>query len=331
MKKRVVVTGVAGFVGSNLARHLLDRGYSVVGVDNLSAGTLENLDERVEFNQVDIRNPEIYPLLRGVDAVFHLAAKSSLTDCLAKPLEAAGVNAVGTLNVLEAARQVQVGKFVYADTSAEYEGIDQFPTREDTGRPIGVYAASKHGGAAFCESYRELYGMNVTIVRYFNVYGPAQDWRRVVPPVMSAFIIRMLRGERPVIYGTGEKRRDFIYVDDVNDLHVLLLEDARSNGRVFNVGSGVNSSINDIYHLVEELLQTGLKPVYKPDLPGEAQVTLADITAARELGWEPKVDIHEGLRRSIRYIRERVLQTAESSTGSRPQSLVEHGRGTAHT
>jgi UDP-glucose 4-epimerase len=152
----------------------------------------------------------------------------------------------------------------------------------------------------------------VTIVRYFNVYGPAQDWRRVVPPVMSAFIIRMLRGERPVIYGTGEKRRDFVYVDDVNDFHMVLLEGAWSNGRVFNVGTGINYSINEIYQLDEELLQTGLKPIYKPDLPGEAQVTLADITAGRKLGWQPKVDIHEGLRRSIRYIRERVLQAAEN-------------------
>lgn len=324
MKKRAVVTGVAGFVGSNLANHLLDRGYSVVGLDNLSAGTLENVDERVEFHQVDIRDPEIYPLLHGVDAVFHLAAKSSLTDCLAKPLEAASVNAVGTLNVLEATRKAQVAKFVYADTSAEYEGIGEFPTREDKVRPIGVYAASKHGGAAFCESYRELYGMNVTILRYFNVYGPAQDWRRVVPPVMSAFVIRMLRGERPVIYGTGEKRRDFIYVDDVNDLHVLLLEDPRSNGRVFNVGSGVNFSINDVYRLVEELLQSGLKPIYKPDLPGEAQVTLADITAARELGWEARVDIHEGLRRTIHYIRERVLKAVESGNDQKAQARVEH-------
>jgi UDP-glucose 4-epimerase len=313
MHNQIVVTGVAGFVGSNLAKHLLDRGYAVTGIDNLSAGTLENVDPRVKFHKVDIRDPEIYPLLRGVDAVFHLAARSSLTDCLDHPLEAASVNTVGTLNLLEAAREAQVDKFIYADTGAEYEGITEFPTKEDKIRPIGVYAVSKQGGAAFCESYRELYGMNVTIVRYFNVYGPAQDWRRVVPPVMSAFIIRMLRGERPIIYGTGEKRRDFIYVDDVNDFHMVVLEDPRSNGRVFNVGTGVNYSINEVYQLVEELLQTGLKPIYKPDLPGEAQVTLADITAARGLGWQPKVNIHEGLRQSIQYIQERVLQAVTNS------------------
>jgi UDP-glucose 4-epimerase len=227
-------------------------------------------------------------------------------------LEAASVNVLGTLNVLEAAKRAKVPKFVYADTSAEYEGIDEFPTPEARVRPIGVYAASKHGGAAFCDSYRELYGMNLTIVRYFNVYGPAQDWRRVVPPVMSAFIIRMLSGERPVIYGNGKKRRDFIYVDDVNALHRLILEDQRSAGKVFNVGSGTNFSVNEIYELIEGLLKTGLKPIYKPDLPGEALVTLADITNARQLGWEPRVDIEEGLRRSISYIKERVLDAAKA-------------------
>lgn len=311
MNKRILVTGVAGFVGSNLAKHLLDAGYSVIGIDNLSAGTLENVDSRVKLHVKDIRDEHIYPLFDGVDAVFHLAAKSSLTDCIAKPLEAAHVNVLGTLNVLEAAKQAKVPKTIYADTSAEYEGIDQFPTPETRVRPIGVYAASKHGGAAFCDSYREIHGMNVSTVRYFNVYGPAQDWRRVVPPVMSAFIIRMLHGERPIIYGTGEKRRDFIYVDDVNDLHLTLLADRRSDGKVFNVGTGVNHSVNEIYELVEGLLQTGLKPIYKPDLPGEAQLTLADNTAARELGWKPKIDIHEGLRRSIQYIRERVLKSVD--------------------
>jgi UDP-glucose 4-epimerase len=303
MSKRVVVTGVAGFVGSNLSKHLLNRGYSVVGIDDLSAGTQDNVDNRVEFHQIDIRGLEIYPLMGGAHAVFHLAGKTSLVDCIKKPLEAASLNVSGTLNVLEAARQGKVSKFIYADTSAEYEGIHEFPTPEKNVHPIGVYAASKHGGATFCESYRDLYEMNVTIVRYFNVYGPAQDWRRVIPPVMASFILRMLHGERPVIYGTGEKRRDFIYVDDVNDLHLLILEDSRADGRTFNIGYGVNFSVNEIYQLVEGVLKTNLQPIYKEDLPGEAEITLADITAAKSLGWTPKVDIREGLRRTIQYLR----------------------------
>jgi UDP-glucose 4-epimerase len=310
-----MVSGVAGFVGSNLARRLLDRGYAVIGLDNFSAGTPENVDRRVEFHDVDIRSPEIYSLFEGADAVFHLAAKTCLPECVKNPLEAASINVLGTLNVLEAARRANVRKFIYADTSAEYEGINEFPTREEVIRPIGVYAASKHCGAAFCESYRELYGMQLTIVRYFNVYGPAQDWRRVIPPVMSSFIIRMLQGEQPIIYGTGEKRRDFVYVDDVNDFHLGILEDQRANGRIFNVGSGTNFSVIEVYQLVEGLLKTGLRPVFKAELPGEAHVTLADITAAKSLGWEPRVDIMDGLRRTIEYLQSKVLKVKVSVPG----------------
>lgn len=307
MGKRIVITGAAGFIGSNLGRHLQDSGYSVVAVDSLASGTRENLDPRVEFHQLDIRDEGLGSVLAGADAVFHLAAKTSLPDCMKHPQEAASVNVQGTVNVLEAARLAGVGKIIYADTSAEYEGIHQFPTPEDLLRPISIYAASKHGGATFCESYRELYGMNITMLRYFNVYGPAQDWRRVVPPVMSAFIIRMLNGERPIIYGTGEKRRDFVYVDDVNEFHKRALENPASNGRVFNVGTGVNYSVNEIYAAVESMLQTGLQPIYKDELPGEAEVTLADITESRRLGWEPGFDLQRGLEHTIRYIREKVL------------------------
>jgi nucleoside-diphosphate-sugar epimerase len=316
MQRCVVVTGVAGFVGSNLTKRLLDRGYAVKGIDNLSAGTVENVDQRVEFHETDIRSPEIYPLFEGAHAVFHLAAKTCLPECVNNPLEAASINVVGTLNVLEAARRAKVPKFIYADTSAEYEGINEFPTDEEEIRPIGVYAASKHGGAAFCESYRQLHHMNVTILRYFNVYGPAQDWRRVIPPVMSSFIIRMLQGERPVIYGTGEKRRDFVYIDDVNDFHLIVLEDQRATNKVFNVGSGTNFSVNEVYQIVEDLLKTGLRPIYKPELPGEAQITLADLGTAKALGWKPRVAITEGLSQTIDYLQGKVLKTKVSIAGA---------------
>lgn len=315
MGQRIVVTGVAGFVGSNLAKDLLNKGYSVVGIDNLSAGTLENVDKRVEFHKADIREPAIFPLIEGAYGVYHLAAKTSLVECLKQPLEAVSHNVAGTVNVLEAARVAKVKKFIYADTSAEYEGIHTFPTKEDRVKPIGAYAASKHGGATFCESYRELYGINVVMVRYFNVYGPAQDWRRVIPPVMSSFILRMLRGEQPLIYGTGEKRRDFIYIDDVNDLHLTILEKDEANGRIFNVGSGTNLSVNEIFDLVEGIMKTGLKPISKPDLPGEAELTLADISEAKSLGWNPRVDIKEGLTRTIEYLQSKAMKATLGVAG----------------
>jgi UDP-glucose 4-epimerase len=316
MERRIVVTGAAGFVGSNLARHLLNRGYAVRGIDNLSAGTLENLDPRVEFHEADIRSAEILPIFEGADAVFHLAAKNCLPECARLPLETASINVLGTVNVLEAARRANIRKFIYADTSAEYEGIREFPTAEKNVRPLGIYAASKHSGATFCESYREQYGMKVVILRYFNVYGPAQDWRRVIPPVMSSFILRMLHGQRPVIYGTGERRRDFVYVDDVNDFHVLALEDGRADNQTFNVGSGVNFSVKEVYGLVESLLQTGLQPLYQAELPGEAEITLADLASSAQLGWKPRVPIREGLSRTIEYLQSRVANAKATFPGA---------------
>src|SRR5712692_7753251 len=222
---RILITGVAGFIGSNLSSRLLADGAAVVGIDNLSAGVRENVGPAVAFHHEDIRSRAIYPLFEGVDAVVHLAAKNCLADCLADPVDTAEINVAGTANVLEAARRAGVRRLVYADTSAEYEGVRDFPSQVERIAPLSVYARSKRAGAMFCEAYADFYGLRLTTLRYFNVYGPAQDWRRSIPPLMSAFATKLLRGERPVIYGTGEKRRDFIYIDDVVDFVLLVLED----------------------------------------------------------------------------------------------------------
>lgn len=304
---RVLVTGVAGFIGSNLVTRLLDEDEEVIGVDNLSSGVLENIDPRVDFHEEDIRSRAIYPLFEGVDAVFHLAAKNCLTDCLRDPVETAEVNVAGTTNVLEAASRAGIKKVIYADTSAEYEGVTDFPSRADRIAPVSVYALSKRAGAMLCEAYSRFYGLRVTTLRYFNVYGPTQDWRRTIPPVMSAFIMSLLQGERPIIYGIGEKRRDFIFVDDVTEFNLLALRDPRTDSEVYNVGSGINYSVNEIFLAVEELLRTGLRPVYKDDLPGEAEITLANIEKEKELDWAPRVGLRKGIELSIAYIKDNVL------------------------
>jgi UDP-glucose 4-epimerase len=153
--------------------------------------------------------------------------------------------------------------------------------------------------------------MNISALRYFNVYGPRQDYRRTIPPLMSGLIIKLLKHERPIIYGDGTKRRDFVYIDDVNRFHEMIMYDERANGKVFNIGSGVNYSVLEIYEAIESTLKTGLQPIHKPDLPGEAFQNLADISKAGLLGWEPQVSLKEGLRLSIDYIRENVLNIKE--------------------
>ena len=306
-QQTIVVTGVAGFIGSNLADRLLAEGYRVIGIDNLAYGVLEQVPAGVEFHRVDIRDRAIFPLVRGADAVFHLAAKNCISDCQQDPQETAEINVLGSVNVFEASAQGRVGKVVYAESSALYEGSTRLPTPESECAPQSFYALSKAAERQFAEGYQRFRGLNATALRYFCVYGPRQDYRRTIPPVMSAFILKLSQGERPTIYGTGAKRRDFVYVDDVNQFHLRCLTDPRTDGGVFNLGSGQSYSVREIFDLVRRLLGSSLEPVYAEDLPGEAQETRADISAARALGWAPATGIEDGLRRSITYIREHVL------------------------
>ncbi|OGR98184.1 MAG: hypothetical protein A2902_06120 [Elusimicrobia bacterium RIFCSPLOWO2_01_FULL_64_13] len=309
--RRVVITGVAGFIGSNLADRLLREGASVAGIDNLAAGARGQVPEGVEFHQADIRDRGSRSLFRGADAVFHLAAKNCIADCQADPVETADINVTGTVNVLEACRSAGVKKTVIAESSALYEGSRALPTPEEEEEPRSFYAVSKSCGRSFSRAFERFHGLNLTSLRYFCVYGPRQDYRRTIPPVMSAFILKLLKGERPVIYGSGKKRRDFVYVDDVNDFHLQCLSDPRTDGGTYNVGSGTNHSVLEIYEIVESMLRTGIRPEFKPDLPGEAETTLADIRRAAALGWRPKTGIEEGLRRQVEHIRDRVLAPEE--------------------
>lgn len=305
-RRRILVTGVAGFIGSNLAARLLDEGFDVIGIDDLSQGVIEQVPDAVDFHQVDIRSPAITPLFRDADAVFHLAAKNCISDCQADPVAAASINITGTANVFRAASSAGVRRVIQAESSALYEGVDTLPSSEDATAPLSVYAITKRAAADFGAAYARYHGMAVTGLRYFCVYGPRQDYRRTIPPVMSAFIIRLLGGERPTIYGTGEKRRDFVYVDDINDFHVQCLRDERTAGVTFNLGSGRDWSVNEILQEIQQQLGTSIEPHHEADLPGEAERTCADISRARSLGWEPRVGLREGLGRMIDYIRANV-------------------------
>jgi UDP-glucose 4-epimerase len=305
--KKILVTGVAGFIGSNLAGALLKKKCRVIGVDNLSYGIKEQVPKGVEFHKADIRSRRIYSLFKRVDTVFHLAAKNCLSDCQQDPLETADVNVSGTVNVFSAARQAKVRKVIYAESSALYEGSSVFPTPETEEKPVSIYACSKLSASYFARSYAAFYGMHITGLRYFNVYGPRQDYRRSIPPVMPAFIIALLKNKHPIIYGTGEKRRDFIYIDDVNNFHLLAMDDDRTSGNIYNLGSGKNYSVKEIYCAIKNLLKKDIAPVYRADFPFEADITLADIHKARAVGWKPAVRLEDGLKILIEYIKEHVI------------------------
>lgn len=306
MREKIVVTGAAGFIGSNLCKMLLHEGYLVVAVDNLLAGTLENLPEGVEFKKMDVCDPEFSRHVEGASAVFHLAARNCLDDCAKNPVDTARINVMGTANVLQACVDYKVPHVIYSDTSAEYEGIDTFPSKTDQVKPMSIYACSKRGGSLIAEGFKNYYGLNVSTVRYFNVYGPAQDWRRVIPPVMSAFTIKLLQGQRPFIYGTGEKRRDFIHVDDINRFHLKLIKEKNIQGGTYNLGSGKDYSILEIFEKIKNEIGSSLTPEFKPELPGEAFRTLADITETVKTGWQPSVSLEEGIQSFVAYTRDRL-------------------------
>jgi len=309
MKTRVLITGVAGFIGSNLADRLLkEEKYEVIGIDNLSYGVRSQIPKGVDFYQYDIRGNEMYPLFQDVDYVFHLAAKNSIIDCQNDPVETADINVRGTVNVFEAASRTKVKKVIYAESSAMYEGSSILPTPETEVSPESFYAISKFATMLFSEGYLKYRGLKYTALRYFCVYGPRQDYRRTIPPLFSAFIIKLLKGENPIIFGTGEKRRDFIHVNDINDFHIKCMEDERTDNTVFNLGSGKNYSVKEIYDIISDLLGIKIPPIYKEDQPGEAFANLADISKARAIGWEPKVDIFEGLQTSIDFIKNEIKE-----------------------
>jgi UDP-glucose 4-epimerase len=302
--KTVLITGVAGFIGSNLAVKLLGLNeYNVIGIDNLSYGVKEQIPKGVTFHQLDVRDKNIYPIFKNVDFVFHFAAKNCINDCQLSPVETADINVTGSTNVFEASRLANVKKVIYAESSALYEGSLTFPTPEWDVKPQSFYALSKQASMIFAEGYKQFYNMNFTALRYFCVYGPRQDYRRTIPPVFSSFIIRLLKHEIPIIYGTGEKRRDFIHVDDINDFHVRCINDFKTDGKVFNLGSGKNYSVNEIYKIISNALLSHQEPSYQPDLPGEALANLADISEAKKIGWSPKIDLETGLKSSIAFIR----------------------------
>lgn len=294
--KKVLVTGVAGFIGSNLADRLLAAGYEVIGLDNLAYGREEQIPQGIDFKKIDIRSKDIYPAFEGVHTVFHLAAKNDLISCQEDPVETMSINVHGTANVFEASRRAGVKKVVFSSSSALEEGETRLK---------GFYAISKTTCEKIADGYHAAFGLSYVLLRYFNAYGPRQDYRRAHPPVMSAFIIKILKGEPPVLFeGYKENKRDFIYVDDINDFNILCIENDNVNNKLFRLGAGESSSIEDVWRVAKKISGTDLEPVIKPRSSTDiSTVTLADTKEAKNLGWHPKTSLEDGLSAQFEYLK----------------------------
>lgn len=301
-----LVTGGAGFIGSHIVRHLLERGDEVRIIDNLSTGKMENIaevSEQIKFFELSIRDLEaIRPVFEGVDYVLHQGAIPSVPRSVADPISSHEANCTGTLNVMIAAKDAGVKRVVQASSSSVYGSNPQLP-KVETMRPMPIspYAATKLTQEAYASASYGSYGLETVSLRYFNVFGPRQDPKSQYAAVIPIFCTRMLAGERPVIYGDGEQSRDFTYVDNVVQANVKAALATGGAGQAFNVACGDSMSLNQLVQKLNDFIGTTIEPVYEPARVGDVKHSLADISAAREaFGYEPAVQMDEGLERTVR-------------------------------
>jgi UDP-N-acetylglucosamine 4-epimerase len=306
-----LVTGAAGFIGSNLAEGILAAGHRVVGVDNFLTGKRENItsfQDRMEFHEGDIRDlPLMRHLCEGVDFVLHHAALASVPWSVDDPVLAHDHNVTGTLNVLVAARDAGVKRVVAAVTSAAYGDTEIMPCVENQPvEALSPYAATKLMDEMYAALFSRIYGLPTVGLRYFNVFGKRQDPNSAYAAAIPVFVHKALQDEPPVIFGDGEQTRDFIFIEDVIEANLKACEAGpEANGQVFNIGTGKSVTINALCNRILELLGKDLTPSHGPIRKGDVLHSLADIEKARRVfGYSPNFDDMTGLEKSIGWYRE---------------------------
>lgn len=292
-KSKILVTGGAGFIGSHLVDALIEKGFNVIIIDNLSTGKKEYLNPQAEFYQLDIRDlKKIKPLFKEIDYVFHVAARARVPFSIEDPQEAHTNNALGTLNVLIASRDGGAKKVIYSSTSAVYGDQKKLPLREDMiPRPKNPYGLQKLIGEEYCRLFYELYGLPSVCLRYFNVYGPRISFEGSYILVLGVFLQQKMKGKPLTIEGDGQQTRGFTYVSDVIRANILAGQSNKvGRAEAINIGGRKNYSINKIAQLI------GGKSINKPPRLGDVRHTLADTTKAKKLlAWQPTVDIEDGI------------------------------------
>ncbi len=306
-----LITGIGGFIGSSLARALLSRGEQVRGVDNFATGKRENIADildRIDFREADILDLDAMKrACAGVDYVLHQAALPSVPKSVLDPLASNRANVDGTVSVLVAARDAKVKRVVYAASSSAYGDTPTLPKHEGmTPNPISPYAVAKLASEHYMISFYRCYGLETIALRYFNIFGPRQDPSSPYSGVLAKFITLMLRGEQPTIFGDGEQSRDFTYIDNAVEANLLACEAPASEaaGKVFNVATGRRITLNETVKMLQGLTSYSGEPSYGPERGGDIKHSLADISKAEaHLGYRPKVNFEEGLRRTVDWYR----------------------------
>ncbi|HOX85644.1 MAG TPA: SDR family oxidoreductase [bacterium] len=307
-----LVTGGAGFIGSNIVEALLQRDDRVRILDNFSTGKRENIHnvrDRLEIIEGDIRSYHVVrEAVDGVEFVLHQAALPSVPRSIKDPLTSNEVNVTGTLNILNAAREARIKRLVYASSSSIYGDLETLPKTEDMlPKPLSPYAVSKMAGEKYCMVFHTLYGLETVALRYFNVFGPHQDPTSQYSAVIPKFVSAMLQGKAPLIYGDGQQSRDFTFVANVVRANLLACEHGLEDvsGQVFNIATGRRITLNKLVETLNEILGTEIQPQYADARPGDVKHSLANIGKAQQfLGYQPQADLRTGLQAVVDWMKE---------------------------
>jgi len=302
---KYLITGGAGFIGSNLARKLVDQGADVVVLDNFSTGkaeNLENLKDKVRVVTGDICDIDIVrDATQGADYVLHHAAVVSVPRSVKDPIRTNEVNVDGTLNCLVAARDAGVKRFVFAASSSAYGDSEELPKREDMpSLPLSPYGVAKLVGEMYCRVFNDVYGLETVSLRYFNIFGPFQDPTSQYSAVVPIFISSLLAGKSPLVYGDGEQSRDFTFIDNAVQANLLAVKSEKAPGSVINVACGARFTLNKLIEDLRDLLGSSVETAYTDARTGDIKHSLGDISTARDLlGYQPEVSFEEGLKRTV--------------------------------
>jgi UDP-glucose 4-epimerase len=309
--RTILVTGGAGFIGSHLVDALIERGHRVVVIDNLSTGKKENINKKAKFYKIDVCSPKIGEIFKKEkpEIVFHLAAQINVRKSVENPLFDAKVNILGSLNVIQNFVQLRTSNikhptFIFASTGgAIYGDAKKIPTPENyPANPISPYGISKLAVENYLKFYKENFGLKFISLRFSNVYGPRQDPKGEAG-VVAIFIEKLLKGERPTIFGDGNQTRDFIFVEDAVSACLKAME-YKGEKEIFNIGTGIETSINKLYEILSKLLKTKIKPKYALEKSGDLKRSCLDISLAkRELKWEPRYNLEKGLEKTINFFK----------------------------
>ena len=308
---KYLVTGAAGFIGSNIVHSLVERGETVRGIDNFSHGRRENIAlilDRFDFRQADITDLDaMRSACEDIDYVLHQAALGSVPRSLEDPLATNHANIDGTLTVLQAARAAGVERVVYASSSSAYGDTPTLPKRESMpANPISPYAVSKYAGELYAQTFFKVMGVETVSLRYFNVFGPRQHPSSPYAAVIPKFIRLMLAGEQPIMFGDGTQTRDFTFIDNVVSANLLACQAPAEEvcGKVFNVAAGKRFSLNELYASLQRLTGFSKPPIFAPERTGDVHDSLADTSAAEDaMGYRTLVEFEEGLRRTVEWYR----------------------------